>query len=319
MKILNIGSLNIDKVYSVDHFVQAGETLTAPHAETFSGGKGLNQSVALARAGAEVYAAGAVGPDGLFLKALLEQSGADTRYLQVMEGEVTGHAIIQKTDSGENCILLYGGANRRITRAQIDRTLSRFGSGDALALTETYIDDTLSHFGPGDLLLLQNETSNVPYAMKKARELGLKVAFNASPITAQIFEYPLELVDYFIINEIEGQAIAGCEETGHKAILAALAARFPKAVIVMTLGKDGVLYHSGEEEASHGVYASTVVDTTAAGDTFCGYFLASVARGLPAAEALRMASLASALAIGVKGAANSIPGWAEVEQYSAGR
>ncbi len=299
MKILNIGSLNIDKVYSVDHFVQAGETLTAPHAETFSGGKGLNQSVALARAGAEVYAAGAVGPDGLFLKALLEQSGADTRYLQVMEGEVTGHAIIQLVPPGQNSIIISAGANG--------------------ALTETYIDATLSHFGPGDLLLLQNETSNVPYAMKKARELGLKVAFNASPITAQIFEYPLELVDYFIINEIEGQAIAGCEETGHKAILAALAARFPKAVIVLTLGKDGVLYHSGEEEASHGVYASTVVDTTAAGDTFCGYFLASVARGLPAAEALRMASLASALAIGVKGAANSIPGWAEVEQYGAGR
>ena len=258
MKILNIGSLNIDKVYSVDHFVQAGETLTAPHAETFSGGKGLNQSVALARAGAEVYAAGAVGPDGLFLKALLEQSGADTRYLQVMEGEVTGHAIIQLVPSGQNSIIISAGANG--------------------ALTETYIDDTLSHFGPGDLLLLQNETSNVPYAMKKARELGLKVAFNASPITAQIFEYPLELVDYFIINEIEGQAIAGCEETGHQAILAALAARFPKAVIVLTLGKDGVLYHSGEEEASHGVYASTVVDTTAAGDTFCGYFLASVAK-----------------------------------------
>ena len=233
MKILNIGSLNIDKVYSVDHFVQAGETLTAPHAETFSGGKGLNQSVALARAGAEVYAAGAVGPDGLFLKALLEQSGADTRYLQVMEGEVTGHAIIQLVPSGQNSIIISAGANG--------------------ALTETYIDDTLSHFGPGDLLLLQNETSNVPYAMKKAKELGLKVAFNASPITAQIFEYPLELVDYFIINEIEGQAIAGCEETGHKAILAALAARFPKAVIVLTLGKDGVLYHSGEEEAPRGV------------------------------------------------------------------
>ena len=216
-----------------------------------------------------------------------------------MEGEVTGHAIIQLVPSGQNSIIISAGANG--------------------ALTETYIDDTLSHFGPGDLLLLQNETSNVPYAMKKARELGLKVAFNASPITAQIFEYPLELVDYFIINEIEGQAIAGCEETGHRAILAALAARFPKAVIVLTLGKDGVLYHSGEEEASHGVYASTVVDTTAAGDTFCGYFLASVARGLPAAEALRMASLASALAIGVKGAANSIPGWVEVEQYGAGR
>ncbi len=299
MKILNIGSLNIDKVYSVDHFVQAGETLTAPHAETFSGGKGMNQSIALARAGAEIYAAGAVGSDGEFLVELLKDSGANVEHLQILPSAPTGHAIIQLVPSGQNSIIISAGANG--------------------ALTETYIDDTLSHFGPGDLLLLQNETSNVPYAMKKARELGLKVAFNASPITAQIFEYPLELVDYFIINEIEGQAIAGCEETGHQAILAALAARFPKAVIVLTLGKDGVLYHSGEEEASHGVYASTVVDTTAAGDTFCGYFLASVARGLPAAEALRMASLASALAIGVKGAANSIPGWAEVEQYGAGR
>lgn len=295
MRILSIGSLNIDKVYSVDHFVQAGETLTAPRMETFSGGKGLNQTVALARAGAEVYAAGAVGPDGLFLKGLLEASGANTEYLQVLEEEVTGHAIIQLTPAGQNCIIISAGANG--------------------ALTEAYIEATLSHFGAGDVLLLQNETSGVAYAMKKARERGLKIAFNASPITQGMFDYPLELVDYFIINEIEGQAIAGCEETGHEAILAALAERFPAATIVLTLGKDGVLYRSPEETGRHGVYASKVVDTTAAGDTFCGFFLASVAKGLGAAEALRMASLASALAIGVKGAANSIPSWEMVEKF----
>ena len=299
MKILNLGSLNIDKVYTMDHFVSAGETLASKHMDTFPGGKGLNQSVALARAGAEVYAAGAVGPDGQFLIDILRESGAHVEHVQLLSDTDTGHAIIQLDPSGQNCIITAPGANGQ--------------------LSEAYIDKTLSHFGAGDLLLLQNETNNIPYAMKKAKQQGLKVAINASPITLALFQYPLELVDYFIINEIEGQAIAGTAETNYEKILEALLKKFPQTTVVLTLGSEGVLYGKGADRARHGIFRVTAVDTTAAGDTFCGYFLASVARGLPAAEALRMASLASALAIGVKGAANSIPGWAEVEQYGAGR
>ena len=294
MKILNFGSLNIDKVYSVPHFVEAGETLSSSKMEVFSGGKGLNQSIALARAGAEVYHAGAIGPDGESLRALLADSGVHTDYLQTLP-TVTGHAVIQLTPKGQNCIIISAGANGE--------------------LTEEYIDKALEGFGEGDLLLAQNETNNVPYAMRRAKEKGMKIAFNASPISEALLSYPLELVDYYLINEVEGKALAGDAAQGNEEILAALKKRFPGAAIVLTVGKDGVLYQYGDERASHGIYDVPVADTTAAGDTFCGFFLASTAKGLPAAEALRMASLASSIAVSKKGAANSIPTWDEVEAF----
>jgi ribokinase len=295
MKILNIGSLNIDKVYAMDHFVAAGETLASKTMDTFPGGKGLNQAVAAARAGAEVYAAGAIGPDGQFLVDILRQSGANVDHVQLLDQVDTGHAIIQVDPSGQNCIITAPGANGQ--------------------LSEAYIDETLSHFGAGDLLLVQNETNNIPYMMKKARERGLKIAINASPINEALFTYPLELVDYFIINEIEGQAIAGTQETDYEKILEALLKKFPQTAVVLTLGGEGVLYGKGSHRARHGIFKVTAVDTTAAGDTFCGYFLASLSKGLEPQEALRFSSAASAITVSGKGAAVSIPTWEQVERF----
>lgn len=297
MKILNIGSLNIDKVYTMDHFVTAGETLASRNMETFPGGKGLNQAVALARAGAEVYAAGAIGPDGQFLVDILRQSGANVDCVQLLSEVDTGHAIIQLDPSGQNCIITAPGANGQ--------------------LSEAYIDETLSRFGPGDLLLVQNETNNIPYMMKKAKERGLQIAINASPINEALFTYPLELVDYFIINEIEGQAIAGTQETDFNGILNALLKKFPQTAVVLTLGGDGVLYGKGADRAQHGIFKVTAVDTTAAGDTFCGYFLASLSKGLEPQEALRVSSAASAITVSGKGAAVSIPTWDQVQEFLA--
>ena len=295
MKALCFGSLNIDYVYQVPRFVSAGETLAAGSLHRFSGGKGLNQSVALSRAGAEVYCAGAIGEDGLFLKELLENSGVHTDCLQVLEDVPTGHAVIQLIPKGQNCIIISAGANG--------------------ALTEDYIDSVLERFAAGDVLLVQNETSGVAYAMKKAKERGMKIAINASPIDDKLFTYPMELVDYFLINEIEGKAIAGSDAADNGRILEDLAEKFPEAAVVLTVGKEGVLYACGGERLRHGIYNVSVVDTTAAGDTFCGYFLASTAKGLSAQEALHMASIASSLAVGVKGAANSIPVWEDVERF----
>lgn len=295
MRILNIGSLNIDKVYAVDHFVQAGETLTAGHMDTFPGGKGLNQSIALARAGAEVWAAGAVGEDGAFLTQLLRESGANTDLIETLPDTATGHAIIQLIPQGQNCIIILGGANRALTEASIDRALEKFG--------------------PGDLLLLQNETNLVPYAMERAKARGMLLALNPSPIDDALFAYPLKLVDYFILNEIEGQAIAGIPESEPDQVMEALLQKFPQSAVVLTLGGDGVRYGKGQDRFSHGIFKVPVVDTTAAGDTFCGYFLACLAKGMEPREALRTASMASALAIGVKGAAVSIPTWEEVQTF----
>lgn len=297
MKILNIGSLNIDKVYAVPHFVAAGETLTAERMDTFPGGKGLNQSVALARAGADVWAAGAAGTDGQFLVDLLRQSGVHVEFLQTRTDVDTGHAIIQLDSQGQNSIIISAGANG--------------------VLDEAYVDSVLAHFGPGDLLLTQNETSCGPHAMKKAKERGMQIAFNASPINDDLPSYPLELVDWFLINELEGQAIAGIQETDPNKVLEALLVKFPQSAVVLTLGGDGVLCGKGADRFAHGVFKVPVVDTTGAGDTFCGYFLASLAKGLDPQEALHTASMASALAIGVKGAAVSIPTWAQVQDFRA--
>jgi len=293
MKILNLGSLNFDKVYDVPHFVAVGETILSDGYAEFLGGKGLNQTLALARAGAEVYHAGAIGPDGAPFLECLTQSGANAGWIQKIDA-VSGHAIIQNA-AGQNCIIVCGGANQCISRA--------------------YIKQVLGNFGSGDILLLQNEISNVSFAMEEARRRGMQIAFNASPITRELMEYPLELVDYFIINEVEGRALAGVASEEYDRILEGLAEQFPNAAIVLTVGENGVLYYNHGKRLSHGIYAVKAVDTTAAGDTFCGYFLAGLTKGLQMEDILKYASMASAIAVSRQGASTSIPTWEEVIHF----
>ena len=292
MKILSLGSLNIDLVYSVSHINLEGETISAKERETKQGGKGLNQSVALARAGAEVYMAGCVGADGRDLVETLRQAGADVGFIREVS-DSSGHAIIQLADSGANSIIIYGGANLRITPEMID--------------------ETLAHFAPGDYILLQNEISNVGYAIRAAKDRGMKVAFNPSPISEELLNYPLELVDLFILNELEGQTLSGVESEEGSEVMASLIQKFPQAAIVLTLGEKGAMYHGNGQDLTCPAHKVSVVDTTGAGDTFCGYFLACTMKGMAPLAALETATRASALAIGKKGAAVSIPTLAQVE------
>lgn len=293
MKLLNLGSLNFDKVYDLHHFVTAGETMLADGFAEFLGGKGLNQSLALARAGADVTHVGAIGPDGKPFLEILTRNGVDVRKIKQVE-TVSGHAIIQSA-CGQNCIVVYGGANQCVDCE--------------------YIDDILSTFETGDLLLLQNETSNVGYAIAEAKRKGMLVAFNASPITQQMLEYPLEKVDYFLINEVEGKQLAATESNDYMVILEQLVRKFPHAAIVLTLGSDGAIYRDANQMTYNPSYKVSVVDTTAAGDTFTGFFLASIAQGRSVEVALRYASAAGALAVSKKGAANSIPKMDEVQFF----
>lgn len=291
MRILNIGSLNIDRVYGVEHFVSAGETLLAGSYATFCGGKGLNQSVALAKAGAKVYHAGMVGADGEILWEMLQQCDVHLDYLKILPDSVSGHAIIQVNPKGQNCILVYGGANGQVSKE--------------------YIDELLSHFGSNDLLLVQNEVTNVAHAIRQAKARGMKVAFNPSPVTHELLDYPLELLDIMILNEVEGAALTQAED--YEIMLASLCQKYPNTNIVLTLGSKGVMYRDATSSEYHGIYDVPVVDTTGAGDTFCGYFIASIARGLSVQKALELASRASSIAISRKGAATSIPSLEEVE------
>ena len=292
MKVLNIGSCNIDYIYEVDHMVRPGETQTVHNLEIVSGGKGLNQSIALAKAGVEVYHAGLIGKDGMILRQALEKHGAKTDYLYEVKGP-SGHAIIQIDAHGENCILVYPGANHQFNEARID--------------------EILSHFESGDLLLLQNEVNEMPLIVKKAHERGLQIAINPAPFNEQIKDIPLHLVDYLILNEIEGQDLT--KETNDFKVLEALKVNYPNTHILLTRGSKGVLYTYQEEVMiEQPAYKVEAVDTTAAGDTFIGYFISGLVRGLDMEETLKLASRASSITVTRKGSSSSIPTIEEVEK-----
>ncbi len=288
MKILNFGSLNIDHVYRVKNFVRPGETIAATEYHRFAGGKGLNQSIALARAGMTVLHAGRIGTDGMFLKEILEEESIDCRSLEIPENEVSGHAVIQVSDTGENCIVLFSGANGHITSEQIDKALGEMD--------------------PGDFLLLQNEISRLEEIIRKGADRGLRIFFNPAPMTQQVRAFPFDRIETLIVNETEAASLAGLSED--KA-LSALRDQFPKLNILMTLGAQGALYAAADSRKTvlrvPAEKVEKVVDTTAAGDTFIGYYLASIAKGLSPEEAMRKAAKASAICVGIAGAANSIP------------
>jgi ribokinase len=292
MKVVNFGSMNIDYVYQVEHLIQPGETLNSLSLEKHCGGKGLNQSIALAKAGAKVYHAGMIGLGGEILKEALSATGVDLTYLYEC-GKPAGHAIIQVNREGQNCILLYSGSN--------------------YAFQKTDIDAVLKGFDGDDLVILQNEINEIPYIMRRAHQKGLKIAFNPSPISAQLADYPLETVNWFILNEIEGEALTGKEKPDE--IVNELLGRYPSAAIILTLGQKGVLYQDRIRTESFGVYQVDTVDTTAAGDTFTGYFLAGIVKGMDTGNILKWASAAAALAVSQKGAADSIPSWYETGRF----
>ncbi|MCI9643351.1 MAG: ribokinase [Oscillibacter sp.] len=295
MRALCFGSLNIDYVYQVPHFVGGGETLAAGSLSRFSGGKGLNQSIALARAGLEAWHAGAIGRDGRFLLEELQEAGVRTGYVEVLEDVSTGHAIIQRTPSGENCILLYGGANRSITREQVDRVLAGFG--------------------PGDALVLQNEISQLPYLAERAKARGMTVALNPSPMEEGLLPL-LPLADYLLLNEIEAaqlcQGLGSALPEAEEDLAAALAAALPSTAVVLTLGPRGSLYADGTRLARQAAVPVRAVDTTAAGDTYTGFFLAGALEGWGVEWAMEFAAAAAAIAVTRPGAAPSIPSREEV-------
>lgn len=287
MKLLVFGSLNIDHTYHLPHLVKEGETLSSTAYAKNEGGKGFNQAVALAKAGLDISFAGAIGKDGLFLQEYLQSIGIDTAHLQVLDVP-TGHAIIQVDAEGRNSIFLYGGANQ--------------------AITEEHINQVLSHFQAGDYILLQNEISLGESILRKAHEKGMHIILNPSPISSELLAWPLELVDWFILNEVEGRDLTGC--TAPDAILDGLLARFHNAHIVLTLGEKGAIYADAACRIRQDAIPAHVVDTTAAGDTFTGYFFAAMMSNKSPADALRIAAAAASLAIAKPGAAKSIP-WAK--------
>ncbi len=285
MKKLVFGSLNIDRTYQVEDFVRPKETISALSYACFCGGKGFNQAVALARAGSEIYFAGVIGADGDIMRCGLVQEGIRTELLRESAG-ANGHAVIQVNAKGENCIIVTAGSNAEVTRE--------------------YIDEVLSHFEAGDLIVLQNEISNIDYIIEQAGKKGMVIAFNPSPFNDTIKNCRLDAVRYLLINEVEGCGLTG--RTQPSEILDVIRVQYPAVSVVLTLGEIGAYFMSADGERTFcAAVPCECVDTTAAGDTFAGYFLTEYTESGDAAWALRLAAAASSVAVSRKGASASVP------------
>ena len=290
MKIYNLGSLNIDYVYGVDHFVTAGETLSSNSRFVFPGGKGLNQSVALSRAGATVIHGAVVGDGGELLIDTLTDSGVNTDRIKRTGGSC-GHTFIQVDKNAQNCILLFPGTNHSID--------------------EEYIENFLFDAQENDVLLLQNEINNLEIAFEVAHKKKMQIAFNPSPFHEDIKKLPLSYVKWWFCNEIEGAALFGSQDP--KEIAKVFVKQFPNSNLILTLGSAGSVFINTDTYTKQPIYQVKAVDTTAAGDTFTGYFIAAVIKGKEVGFALDIASKAASITVSRHGASSSIPMYAEVD------
>ena len=294
MRVLNIGSMNLDYVYKVDHIILPGETQATESREVFPGGKGINQSVALAKAGVEVYHAGLIGRGGQPFLDICEAFGIHRDFIRQLDAP-DGHTVIQIDKEAQNSILLYGGTNRM--------------------LTEAFIDEVLSHFTSEDMLLLQNEVNLLPYIVDRAYEKGMTIALNPSPFDQRLDAVDMTKIKLFLLNEVEGHQLTGKTEPSE--ILSALKVLYPHAKVVLTLGKDGAMYADQNETCFQPIFHVDAVDTTAAGDTFTGYFIAGCIQGLSKQGSLQLGAKASSIAVTRPGAVPSIPFLHEVMEALA--
>ena len=276
MRILNVGSLNLDHFYKVPQPAHLGAVVFGTHLGEKAGGRGLHQSIALARAGCDVFHAGIVGNDGGRLLMMLDENCIDTRFVRVLSGAKTGHAILQIDQDGEHCALVCHGANH--------------------CVDHSFVDEVLSSFDSEDVLLLQNEMNCIDYLLEKGHERGMQIVFNPAPFTDDLLQLPLEYVDTMILNYSEGSCLTG--ETEPDDIMHALRERCPQAVIALTLGADGAILSDGTQVFSQESYDVPVRSTTAAGDVFLGFFVACYKdKRMAPDQALKLATKAAALTI----------------------
>ena len=306
-KILNIGSINIDYVYKVSHFLRAGETLMSADRAIHMGGKGLNQSVAMRRCGLDVAHAGVIGSDGEFIYQFLCATGVKTDDLRVDRAQTTGHTVIQVTPDAENAILYFPGTNHQMTDAHAQRALDRLEEGD--------------------FVVFQNEVNDIPRWMHRAKKRNLRIIFNPSPFSSAIHEYPLDLVDVLICNETEACELLHIEPGAltPSALYQSLSVKFADKSFILTVGVDGIYWSLGASKGHLPAFKVQAVDTTGAGDTFAGYAMAALVDWFTHEDEVRLKALftravmAAALSVTKEGAVVSIPTAEEVTQACVAR
>jgi ribokinase len=294
-KIVVVGSINKDIVFSVDQFVKAKETITSNKMEQFLGGKGLNQSIALKKAFEAVWLCGNIHSNDQNLLIEIAKWGVDVSYVTLKDTN-TGTAFIQVDKHGENCIILEKGANHQFSKEEIN--------------------DILNQCESNDLIVLQNEINLLDYIIIEATQRNIPVAFNPSPFEKELVNLPLSLLSYLLVNEVEAEGLS-LESDPHKG-LAVLAKNYPNTCVVLTLGSQGAYCMMSDQLVFQESFNVKAVDTTAAGDTFLGYFLGSMLSKQDVKEALRIASGAAALSVTKHGASLSIPSVEEVKAFLKG-
>lgn len=286
MTIYNLGSINIDHVYRLATLPQAGETL---HAQDFAmglGGKGANQSVAAARAGAHVVHLGAMGTADDWALQRLRIAGVETGRIARLAEQATGHAIILVDAAAENCIVIHGGANH--------------------ALSNRILEQDLADIGPGDILLLQNETNLQSATAARARAKGARVIYSAAPFQIEALRAVLPHVSILAVNEGEARQT-----------FAAFGEDLPVEGLLITRGAKGAEYRDLTRGRTHAqpAFAVRAIDTTGAGDCFAGWFAAGLARDEDIPTALRHAAAAAALQVTRQGAGDAMPDRDEVMAF----
>ena len=284
MKILNFGSINKDFFYSVNDFVKPGETISSIRYNIKIGGKGLNQSVGISKAGQKIYHAGIINKDDTFILDKLKKWNINCENI-LLSNNPTGHAIIQVDKKGENSIIIHGGANHDVDIKFIKSVLSKFDSGD--------------------ILVLQNEINNLKEIIDRAHHKKMKIVFNPAPFNNEILSYDLNKISTLILNQTEGEALS--KEKKLDGILKVLNSKFNNTEIILTLGEKGSLYSFKDELLKIKAHKLDTVDTTGAGDTFIGYYVAGIASKMNTKDNLNRASEAAAIATTKLGAAESIP------------
>ncbi|MFA8386025.1 MAG: ribokinase [Pelagibaca sp.] len=291
MAVYNLGSINADLFYRVPHLLTPGETLASMQHSRGLGGKGANMSVAIARAAARAVHIGAVGPDGRWAVERLLEYGVDTRNIVELD-TVTGHAVIMVDDQGENAILIHSGANR--------------------ALTETHIASALGAATSEDVFLFQNETSGQVEGATLASAKGMRVIYAAAPFDAKAVEAVLPMLDILVVNAVEAQQLTDA--------LGVAVMELPVRDVIVTLGGDGCRWINTDErtEQTFPAIPVTAVDTTGAGDTFTGFLVAALDRGLPMEQAISLGQQAGAIMVTRHGTADVIPDLKDIQDARLG-
>ena len=301
MTVVVVGSANVDLVVGLQRMPAPGETVMGHSFDRFPGGKGLNQAVAAARAGAQVAMVGAVGADegGDWLRGLMVAEGIDDTHVHRVEGP-SGTAVIEVDEAGMNRIVVIPGANGQVTAYQVEQALA------AIAQVSVVL---VQHEVPPDA---------VRAAMRAGRARGALTILNPAP-ARELDPGLLADVDLLVPNEHEAALLTGMPTASAdqaRAAAASLRQQGPAAVVI-TRGAEGLAWCDADGTSVSGAFAVTAVDTVAAGDAFCGTLAAALAEGRSLAEALRLGSAAGALAASAAGAVPSLPHRAAIEALVA--